>query len=253
MNNPSEQHPRFSPPEDQIQIAQSPTAFDLASENRLKMTLETSKSKVDQNIEKMKQELGKRYSGCSIENWQMSDKPEVKSKQMSVLEKLNCYRESLSCVISQGSGLTLFGSIGTGKDHLMSALIFDAMRCGFTVEWRDGNRLYRDLRTVVSENATEADMIDPLISADVFAISDPLPPQGKLSPFIIEKLFSVVDRRHREQKATWLTLNVKSRNEADERLSPQIVDRITDGALCLACEWPSYRLGRRWTGGVADA
>ena len=50
-----------------------------------------------------------------------------------------------------------------------------------------------------------------------------------------------IDRRYRDLKATVMTLNVATRKEAEDRLSPNIVDRLAHGAMAIHCNWPSYR------------
>jgi hypothetical protein len=54
-------------------------------------------------------------------------------------------------------------------------------------------------------------------------------------------LFRVVDARYRQCKPTWITVNAVGRTELDRRMGAQTADRITDGAVALFCNWPSYR------------
>ncbi len=54
-------------------------------------------------------------------------------------------------------------------------------------------------------------------------------------------MFRIVDKRYRENRPTWLTLNVSSGAEAAERIGVQTYDRLRHSAMGLFCNWPSYR------------
>ena len=68
-----------------------------------------------------------------------------------------------------------------------------------------------------------------------------VPPKGDASQYNADVLMRIVDRRYRDCKPTWLTLNVLDGEEAERRLASPIVDRVRHGSLCLECNWPSYR------------
>lgn len=196
----------------------------------------------------LKRQIGRRYAGCSLDSFELSVDLKAREKQSTIVAKLREYSAEICDRINTGCGIAMFGGVGTGKDFLMSTMLFAVVRAGFSVQWRDGMSLTREFRSVLDGDLSESKILEPLTACDVLAISDPLPPVGGLSPFSMEKLLAVVDRRYRDSKSTWLTLNVTNRTEADQRLSPQIVDRITDGAMCLSFDWPSFRLTRRWEG-----
>jgi DNA replication protein DnaC len=76
---------------------------------------------------------------------------------------------------------------------------------------------------------------------NVLAISDPTPPLGELSDYQRSMLFRVVDRRYRDLRPTWVTINAADSAEAERKIAPNIIDRLAHGALVLRCNWPSYR------------
>ena len=89
-------------------------------------------------------------------------------------------------------------------------------------------------------------MIAELVSPHVLVLDDPLPPNGRLSDYQSAMLYRVVDGRYRNLKPTFVSMNVSGPAEADARLSAPVVDRLRHDALCLVCDWPSYR--QAWTG-----
>lgn len=184
--------------------------------------------------------LGRRYEACTLSNF------EAKSdEQKAVVAALEGHCRKMRELSSDGAGVVLYGPKGTGKDHLLTSLMRAAvLRFGFTVEWCNGADLFGEWRDAIDRNGTERDGVSRLGGPDVLAISDPLPPVGKLSEWQASMLFRVLDYRYRRQRPTWITVNVATRQELDERMGAQLADRVVDGALTCFCNWPSHRKKR---------
>lgn len=190
---------------------------------------------------KLQKRIGERYENCTIQNYEMSENQEIAKRQISVIQKMRMYSERFRENVQNGVGLLFFGTVGTGKDHLMAAMMLEACDRQLSVQWHDGVTLARELRSTIDGYENEGEIIEKAIAADVLAISDPLPPGGILSNFLREKIFAMVDGRSRHRKGTWMTLNVASREEADSRMGAQIIDRVSDGAMSIGFEWKSHR------------
>lgn len=167
-----------------------------------------------------------------------------------MLDALKAFAKELPARVAEGRGLVLLGPPGTGKDHLMTALLKAAtLGHGIDAEWVNGQDLFGAHRDRIGAEEPEAALVAKLARPAILAISDPAPPLtegskgGALSDYAAQFLYRVIDARYSALKPTWLTLNVASGKEAAKRLGPQTVDRIADGALVLKCEWPSYRQG----------
>jgi DNA replication protein DnaC len=197
-------------------------------------------------VETLRQAIGRRYAGCRLDTFTLSDDPTDKNRQQSALAILQAFVDDLKDRIADGSGLFLFGPAGTGKDHLLSAVMIEAATRGFAVSWVNGQDIFGRMRDMISEDGNESRQLERLTAPAVLAISDPVPPIGDASSFQQSTLLRAIDRRYRDCKPTWVTANVASREEGDSRLGVQLMDRLTDGALTIACGWPSYRLQRRW-------
>lgn len=200
----------------------------------------------------IRRNLGRRYADCSLAAFEIYGEPGVANRQATVLASLQAFADGLKSRIADGSGLFLFGPSGTGKDHLLSALLIEADNRGHQVAWMNCQEICGKAREAFSGHAIESSIVEYLTSAAVLGISDLWLPKssddvGEVTTFQRALLFRVIDHRYRTCKPTWVTVNVSGREEAEDRLGVQLVDRLTDGALCLGCNWPSYRESRRWT------
>jgi len=183
-------------------------------------------------------QMGKRYEGVRLSNYQVSH-----PGQKEVVDSLRKYGEKMLEEIAAGNGIVLFGSAGTGKDHLIIAMArYAILKHGLTVQWWNGLDLYGQFRnTIGNDNQTEMGLIRELMNPDILVLSDPIPPAGQLTEFQASCLLRILDGRYRNCRPTWATLNVASGQEADERMGAPLVDRLRHGAVCGFCNWPSYR------------
>lgn len=191
---------------------------------------------IRRNLAELLRDRGGRYAECRLENF---DTPTLKHE--SAVKRLRAYAESLTEHVAAGDNLTLFGPVGTGKDHLLAAMMGLAIIAGFRTAWRSGADLFGELRDRIDEQRSESRWVSELATVDVLAISDPLPPFGALSEFQAAMLFRVIDARYSRGRSTWITINCKDGKEAESRLTPQIVDRLRHNAMSVQCDWPSYR------------
>jgi DNA replication protein DnaC len=87
-------------------------------------------------------------------------------------------------------------------------------------------------------------LVNRMVQPDVLYLSDPLPPFGNLTAHQATMLFRILDARYSRSKPTWVSVNVVSGLELDERIGAQNGDRLRDNAICILCDWPSYRKAR---------
>lgn len=182
--------------------------------------------------------LGKRYVDCTLDNFVVSN-----DKQRIVVETI---REQvagdLKGFVDAGRGLMLYGPPGTGKDHLLAALLISASDAQLQVRFVSGYQLFEDGKDDDLFGRFEGEMCLPDRSkCHVLGISDPVISNGKALAWSREMLLRLVDTRYRRGLSTWVTLNCKGRNEAIEMLGARTFDRLRENAVCLACDWPSYR------------
>jgi DNA replication protein DnaC len=183
---------------------------------------------------------GDRYKACRLASYEI-----YHDAQTPVVETLRAYATDMENNAADGRGIFLHGSSGTGKDHLLSAMARVAiLRHGIGVEWISGQQLFGEIREAMDDEskASEASIIKRLTSPSVLILSDPAPTFGNVSSHQGNVLYRIIDERYNRRKATWVSINVSNRKEAEEKLGGPIVDRMAHDAVVLPCQWPSYRM-----------
>lgn len=197
---------------------------------------ERRKNHIDRRLLEFRESVGKRLASASFENYTVSC-----AEQGRVKTALQAYAEQGATKVKGGVGIVLTGPSGAGKDHLLGSTAKAVIQAGGVVKWVNGQDLLGMFRDRINSGESEEDMIAKYVMPAVLVISDALPPSGALTDYQSVMLYRVLDGRYRECRPTWVSMNVANRGEADARMGAPLVDRLRDGALCLACNWPSYR------------
>jgi len=183
--------------------------------------------------------LGPRYepNRVRIRGFEIYD-----DRQRDVIKRLQGLDGRLPEMTREGHGLIFFGTVGTGKDRMLARMLYVALgRHQIDCDWFNGEDLYAQMREQIRNGASEEDLIAGLCKPRILAVSDALPVAGDLSDWNTRVLARTVDRRYRAKKATWMTLNAMSIEDADSRLSAPVFDRLREDAEVFRCFWQSYR------------
>jgi len=185
--------------------------------------------------------LGKRYHPtlASLDTFKVYHKA-----QQPALDALRAFAAGVKGAVEAGRGLVIYGTVGTGKDHLLAAVLYAAVRAGFSASWVNGQDIFGRFRDAMDSGESEAGVIREMADHAVLGISDPIPPvvdPSKPGAWRAELLYRVLDARYRQCKPTWVSLNAMSAEDADAKLSAPVFDRLRDDAALVPCFWPSYR------------
>lgn len=225
-------------------FAFSATASRLAADRARDAVQERGNQSLVAERELVRQ-LGRRYASCTLDNYQIDDRLAAvqQAAQKKVVADVTDYIENVQANVVAGRGLLLFGTVGTGKDHLMAACCLAACQADLVVVWKNASDIFTAGKATWGKRdaATIEDILKPLERCDVLALSDPIPPVGDIDHHEVRWLQSLIDRRYRDNRPTWITMNATDGNDARRALSSQVVDRLAHGALVCEMKWPSYR------------
>jgi len=187
--------------------------------------------------------VGHRLGYASFKSYVVSEhKATNRPSQAEAAQQVEDFAWNLPEPMKTGGGLVLFGRPGCGKDHLaVAAGYFGILQHGYSVQWIHGLELFEQSRKLIRTDGDESYFVREFVKPKILIVSDPIPPKGDASQYNADVLMRIVDRRYRETRPTWFTLNVLDGEEAERRLASPIVDRVRHGSLCLECNWPSYR------------
>lgn len=197
----------------------------------------------ERELLKLGNALGFRYAEATLSNFQATEQ-----KQRDALDRLISFAADMPDHLRQSGGLLLFGPPGTGKDHLLAALLKIAVaRHKLEVEFFDGGSLFDEFYFSLRSDSESSlkDLQRRLHRPHVLAISDPQPPQGELSDAQIRRLRDAIDVRYRRGLSTWITTNLDSRPDAVSILTEPVLQRLKEGSAVIDCNWGSFRESRR--------
>lgn len=185
--------------------------------------------------------MGARYKDCRLNGFQFYGTEEEQGRQQAAIKSCLGLIERIATKLTDDCGMVLFGPPGTGKDHILAAMLRGAAKVGRSVWWINGLDFFGNMRDGMDAGTSEESTINQLATDDILAISDPLPPWGPLTAFQAQTLFRVIDRRYRQGKPIWVSMNVADGKEAADRIGNAVVDRLRERVLTIHCNWPSYR------------
>lgn len=188
--------------------------------------------------ERLERSLGKRYSRalCALETYAVYD-----PRQRETLAVVRRLIDGIGESVKRGDNILLIGSVGTGKDYLLAAIMYSAAGLGIDVKYVNGQEVFGTFRDRIDTGERDEEYFRELSLPTVLAVSDPLPPAGQPGAWDLQNLYRIVDRRYREMQPTWMTMNAASPEEINQQLSSQVFDRLRHNATIIPCFWPSYR------------
>lgn len=181
-------------------------------------------------------QIGERYRDCTLNSFVATT-----DAQRAVKATIERFVRNMHANLEAGTNLVLFGTVGTGKDHLLVAALREAIASGATAKYVSGMDLWAKMRGAFADDKNESTVLRDYQRCDVLAISDPIPPFGTLTEFQTQVLYRLIDARYRACKGTWMTINVADGEQATAKLGAANVDRLKDQALMVKLDWESYR------------
>lgn len=189
-------------------------------------------------VERFLRDVGKRYADTTLRTFRIgTDKYRVLRK--AALDKAVQYLTSAKTTILAGKNLILFGSVGTGKDHIAISIAKACCTRGVSARFITGQDLIAGAERA-KRNGQET--IEPGIrNCRVLVLSDPLPNATTPRADEAKHLIQVIDHRYRHMLATIVTVNAVDEKDVKDSLRGPLGDRLLGEATIVEMRWPSCR------------
>ena len=171
--------------------------------------------------------LPAKYQGVSFDRPPVSDMAR-NAQTRGVVEEVRTYVDELEARISDGRGLWIEGSVGTGKTTLAMLVSRRAIEAGFTVAIYSLPRLLARIRRTYDADAGQLsylEFFERLTSVDLLQIDDL--GAEKRSDWVLEQLYAIVDERYASNRSMVVTTNMKL-TELEEQIGERTVSRLAE-------------------------
>jgi len=140
-----------------------------------------------------------------------------------------------------GDALLVWGDPGNGKSHLAAAVCHEVKEKGFIPVFQSVPELLERIRNTFRQQKgeSEREIMDALLDCDLLVLDDV--GAEKVSDWVQDILFRVIDGRYRQRRPIFYTSNLRP-SELRDRLGPRIYDRMMETSLTIENKAASYRV-----------
>lgn len=171
--------------------------------------------------------LPPRYRGVSFDRPPISDMArDLQTK--SAVEEVREFSDDLDRRLAEGSGICLFGGVGTGKTTLAMLVSKTAIEAGRSVAiYSLPKLLARIRRTYAAEQGEDSYLafFERLTEVDLLHVDDL--GAEKSSDWVLEQLYALVNERYESQRSMIVTTNLEFK-ELEDQIGARTVSRLNE-------------------------
>jgi DNA replication protein DnaC len=157
-------------------------------------------------------------------------------------------RSQLDAYVPNGAGLVLHGKVGTGKTHLMSAILRRlCLENGVQARFVDFTHLLSDIKQGYDRGRGQSDVLAPVTQIPVLGIDEL--GKGLTTDWQASILDEVISRRYNNRLTTYFTTNLQlpdqgytaDRGTLNERIGERIYSRLKQMCIFVHVVGPDAR------------
>jgi DNA replication protein DnaC len=155
------------------------------------------------------------------------ERPPITEIRTEIVAQVRRFSRNIDESLDEGKGLWLFGSVGTGKTSLAMLVSATAISAGRSVAIYSLPRLLAEIRETFedSSHSSYAGFLDRLAAVDLLHIDDV--GAEKTSPWVIEQLYAIINRRYEDERSIIITTNL-GREKLVEQIEERTVSRLEE-------------------------
>lgn len=182
--------------------------------------------------------IGKRFMGKNFFNYD-------KGLNLKAFNICIDYARHIRDNLSSGTGLFLYGGVGTGKTHLSVSIIDYIARMKkrelitFNIIFTTSVNLLADIRQGYEKNGSGGRAGDKYEKCDLLVIDDL--GTEKVTEWVFEMFYKIIDTRYSEMRPVIITTNY-SIEEIRQKLSERFISRILEMCKGTKLEGEDYRV-----------
>jgi DNA replication protein DnaC len=148
----------------------------------------------------------------------------------------------------RGVGLYIYGSYGSGKTHLASAITIDLMRRGVPVIFESAREILSGVKSAYDAHESEYDALKIYLTAGLLVIDDF--GKSRATAWSLDVLYGIISSRHEDMRPTVVTSNYDtasivdkfSMNEYSADVAEAMTDRLRECCQFVKLEAKNHRL-----------
>jgi len=164
-----------------------------------------------------------RYRHCTLENFQLWDSDDV-----SLERARKMVREFVDLYSSPEveKGLLIMGPVGTGKTHLAVGALKEAISgAGARGRFADFASLVLQIQMTFDGSGGQRELLQPLVEVELLVLDEL--GAGKVTPWVMDLLYYLVNTRYLEGRTTVFTTNfTDTPGPGEESLGDRVSARI---------------------------